>query len=636
MSDERTKSGDTANTAGGDRGGRPANDGPRPGNDGPRPGRARGMQIEAPQNFRAALGRLLRYFGYEWRALIVTATGIIAFSVLRALGPARLGNAITQHIELDPNMAAFTTQMLIVVAIYGAAWIAEALARAFLARASNRLIFRLRRESFSHLQQLSMSFFERRGLGDIISRVTNDIEMIYNALANGMAELVGGVFSLAVTLVAMVALDLRLSLVIFALLPLLIWVTGIVGKLVREAFRTNQAMIGRVSAHLNESVAAVRVIKSFHKEQDTAGRFREINADARDAGSRAEIVSFAVHPIMRVINGLAAALIVGVGGYLAVTTGGGYTVGLLSAFLIYSSRFFEPLRQITQVYNLIQSALAGAERVFEVMDAEPEITNKENAVAMQDIAGDVTFRDVSFGYEPDQTVVRDISLDARSGQVVAIVGPTGAGKTTLVNLLSRFYDVRSGAIRVDGVDIRDMEVNSLRTRMGVVLQEPYFFADTIMANIKYGNPSATDEEAMEAAHTADADHFIRRLPEGYQTMLLERGANLSEGERQLLAIARAILADPRILVLDEATSSVDSLTEATIQRGLIRLMEGRTSFIIAHRLSTIRGADQVIVLHDQRIVERGTHEELMERNGFYARLYRMQFERPEITEEMSI
>ena len=323
--------------------------------------------------------------------------------------------------------------------------------------------------------------------------------MIYNALANGMAELVGGVFSLAVTLIAMVALDLRLSLVVFALLPLLIWVTGIVGKMVREAFRTNQAMIGKVSAHLNESVAAVRVIKSFHKEGDTAGQFREINANARDAGTRAEIVSFAVHPIMRVINGVAAALVVGVGGYLAVTAGGGYSVGLLSAFLIYSSRFFEPLRQITQVYNLIQSALAGAERVFDIMDAEPEITNKDDAVVMEDITGDVRFEGVSFGYEPEQTVVRDVSLEAKSGQVVAIVGPTGAGKTTLVNLLSRFYDVRSGSIRVDGVDIRDMEVNSLRTRMGVVLQEPYFFADTIMANIKYGKPSATDADAMEAA-----------------------------------------------------------------------------------------------------------------------------------------
>jgi len=594
------------------------------------------MKIETPRDFRAALKRLLGYFGKEWRALVLVALGIITYSVLRAIGPARMGSAITQHLELSPNAEAFVSQMLVVAVIYGAAWIAEAVARVFMVHASNRLVYRMRTDSFGHLQRLSMSFFERRGVGDIISRVTNDIEMIYNALTNGIADLVGGFFSLTVTLIAMVALDLRLSIVVFALLPLLIWITGIIGRMVREAFRTNQAMIGRLSGNLNESIVAVRVIKSFHKENDSYEVFRAINEKARDAGARAEIVSFAVHPIMRIINGIAAALVVGFGGYFAVTIGGGYTIGLLASFLIYSSRFFEPLRQITQVYNLIQSALAGAERVFEVLDTEPEIVNKPDAQSITDIHGDVTFDHVSFGYDPDQTVVDQISLEAKSGQVIAIVGPTGAGKTTLVNLLSRFYDVRSGAILVDGVDIRDIEVNSLRTRMGVVLQEPYFFADTIIANIKYGRPTATDEEAVAAARTADADHFIRRLPEGYQTTLLERGANLSEGERQLLAIARAVLADPRILVLDEATSSVDSLTEATIQRGLITLMKGRTSFIIAHRLSTIRGADQVVVLHNRTIVERGTHEQLIAADGFYARLYRLQFERPEITEEMSI
>lgn len=599
------------------------------------PGRF-GGKIEQPQNFKLALRRLIRYFGKEWRALVVVAAGIVGYSVLRAVGPATLGSAITRHLELSPNAEAFVRQIMIVLGIYAAAWVVEGIARVFMVRASNRLVFRLRRDSFSHLQSLSMSFFEKRGVGDIISRVTNDIEMVYNALTNGMTELIGGFFSLAVTLVAMVALDWRLSLVVFALLPLLIWVTGFIGKRVREAFRDNQAMIGALSANLNESVASVKLIKSFHKEADSFARFEKVNAGARDAGARAEIVSFAIHPIMRIINGIAQALVVGVGGLLAVRLGGGYSVGLIAAFLIYSTRFFEPLRQITQVYNLIQSALAGAERIFDVLDTRPEITAPANAPALDDIKGDVRFEGVEFGYLPEQTVVKEITLEAKSGQVVAIVGPTGAGKTTMVNLLSRFYDVRGGRITVDGTDIREVEINSLRTQMGVVLQEPYFFADTIMANIKYGKPEATDEEAYTAAVTADADHFIRRLPDGYETKLLERGANLSEGERQLLAIARAVLANPRILVLDEATSSVDSLTEATIQRGLIKLMKGRTSFIIAHRLSTIRNADQVVVLHNHEIVERGTHDELIAADGFYARLYRMQFEQPEITEEMSI
>jgi ATP-binding cassette subfamily B protein len=594
------------------------------------------MSIEAPANFRKAVGRLLRFFGGEWPSIVIVGVTVIAGAALKAMGPARIGNAITNHIERAPDAIAFVREMIAVLVIYAAAWATDALSSGFMNRAGNRLVYRLRRDSFAHLQTLSMSFFEKRGLGDIISRVTNDIEMIYSALTNGFSSLLSGLVSIVGILIAMVIMDLRLSLVVLGLLPILVIATTLIGRIVRREFRANQALIGRLSSVITESISSTRLIKTFHKEADTQAKFEAVSEEARRVGARAEIAAFSVHPVMRFINGLSGALIVGVGGYFAVTRGGVYSVGLITAFILYARRFFEPLRQIAQVYNLIQSALAGAERVFEVLDEEPEITNSPDAVAIDDIAGQVEFDSVSFGYLPDQTVVRDISLEAKSGQVIAIVGPTGAGKTTLVNLLSRFYDVREGSIRVDGRDIRELDVHSLRTRMGVVLQEPYFFADTIMANIKYGRPSATDADAMEAAAVAGADHFIRRLPAGYDTELLERGMNLSQGERQLLAIARAVLADPRILVLDEATSSVDSLTEALIQKALLKLMEGRTSFIIAHRLSTIRNADQVVVLHDHGIVERGTHEELMKAGGFYARLYRLQFEKPEITEDMQI
>ncbi len=621
--------------AGGGAGGGARGAGARPAG-GFRGGGRHGARIESPTNFKAALGRMLRYFGNHWPSLIVVAVGIVASAGLKAIGPARIGKAIQLHIELNPDAAAFVSKMVIVLFIYVGAWIADILSNGFMARAGNKLIYRMRSDTFSHLQSLSMSYFDKKGLGDIISRVTNDTDMIYNALTNGFTSLLNGLFSIVGTLIAMVVLDIKLSLVVFAVLPLMIVITSIIGKMVRSAFRKNQMLIGMMSSRIAESVSAVKLIKSFHRESSTYKEFVKLSDQAREAGQRAEIVSFALHPIMRFINGFSLALVVGVGGLLAINSAETYSIGLITAFVLYARRFFEPLRQITNVYNLIQSALAGAERVFEILDTKPEITNADDATQVQDIKGDVSFNDVSFGYLPNQTVVEHIDIEAKSGQVVAIVGPTGAGKTTLVNLLSRFYDTDSGTIYIDGNDIKKLDVDSLRTRMGVVLQEPYFFATSIMDNIKYGRPGATDEEAIKAASLAKADTFIRRLPEGYDTVLQERGMNLSQGERQLLAIARAILADPRILILDEATSSVDSLTEVLIQRGLLELMKGRTSFIIAHRLSTIRNADQVIVLHERKVIERGTHTELMEKDGFYARLYRLQFERPEITENMKI
>jgi len=602
-----------------------------------------GPHIEAPRDFRKSLQRLLRYFGGN-KALIITSTVFIAAgTLLRTLGPALIGNAIKYDLELSLNLSNFVHRMEIVLATVLGAWVADAASGIMLTCLSNKIVYRLREDSFAHVQTLSMGSFDKRGIGDFISRMTNDIEMIFNALSNGFSSLVGGLLSMITVLIAMFILSVPLSFVVLAVVPVMAVLTGIIGKKIRGAFRKNQEWVGRLTSSIEESVSGVKVIKTFRREEAEFAKFEKVNDESQRVGVEAELISYAFMPLMNIMTSLTLGLIVGVGGYMALRSAaasaggaavaGGVSIGLLTAFILYSQRFFDPLRQITQVYSMIQSALAGAERLFEMMDMKQEVVEKPDALPLNDIQGIVEFNGVSFAYEESKTVLEDIQFQTQPGQVVAIVGPTGAGKTTIINLLSRFYDVRSGSIAVDGIDIRGIKLDDLRTRMGVVLQEPFFFATTIRENLLYARPDATEEQMISAAKTANAHYFISRLPHGYDTMLSERGNNLSQGERQLLGIARAILADPRILILDEATSSVDSLTEAHIQEGLIRLMKGRTSFIIAHRLSTIRNADQVLVLHNHRIIESGTHEELMSKpGGFYAKLYGMQDQKPEILE----
>jgi len=598
--------------------------------------------IEAPRDYAKTLRRLLRYFG-GFKALIVAATIFIAAATLfRTLVPALVGEAIKVDLELGKNLPDFIHRMKIILAIVIGAWIADAVSGILMTRLSNRLVYRLREDSFARVQTLSMESFDRRGIGDFISRMTNDIEMVYNAMNNGFANLVGGLLSMVTVLGAMLLLSWPLSLVVIAVVPVMAVLTAVVGKKIRNAFRKNQEWVGRLTSSIEESVTGVKVTQTFSREEAEFAKFEKINDANQRAGVEAELISYSFMPLMNVMTSLTLGLIVGVGGYLAMRAAGapdaggvpgGVSIGLLTAFILYSQRFFEPLRQITQVYNMLQSALAGAERLFELMDTRPEVVEKPDALPMADPAGTVEFSGVSFAYEEGRPVLERISFGTRPGQVVAVVGPTGAGKTTLVNLLGRFYDVRAGSITIDGTDIRDLRIDDLRRCMGVVLQESFFFATTIRENLLYARPGATEEEMVSAARTANAHYFISRLPHGYDTPLSERGANLSQGERQLLGIARAILAAPRILILDEATSSVDSLTEARIQEGLIRLMKGRTSFIIAHRLSTIRNADMVLVLHNRRIVESGTHDELMRKpDGFYARLYGLQGRMPEVLE----
>jgi ATP-binding cassette subfamily B protein len=591
-------------------------------------------RIEKPRNYRETMRRLLAYFGAN-RALIITAAIFIAAGTfLSSYQPKLIGQAIEQDLERSKNLSQFIYHLEILVAVIIGSWVASTVSGILMTRLSTNIVYRMREDSFASIQNLSMGAFDKRGIGDYISRMTNDVEMVFNAMNNGFTNMVGGMFSMLFTLALMFGLSVPLTLVILAVVPLIAVMTGIVGKKIRGAFRKNQEWVGRLTASIEESVSGLKVTQAFRREAAEFAKFERINDQSQRVGVQAELISYAFMPLMNVMTSLTLGLMVGVGGYLALKSGmTSVSIGLMTAFILYSQRFFEPLRQITQVYSMLQSAMAGAERLFEMMDMKPEVTEKPDALPLNDIRGEVEFQGVHFAYQEGKSVLEDIGFHTKPGQVIAIVGPTGAGKTTITNLLSRFYDVGSGKIIIDGIDIRDIKLDDLRMRMGVVLQEPFFFAATIRENLLYARQDATEAEMIAAANTANAHYFISRLPQGYDTVLSERGNNLSQGERQLLGIARAILADPRILVLDEATSSVDSLTESHIQEGLIRLMKGRTSFIVAHRLSTIRNADQVLVLHNRRIIESGTHEELMSRpGGFYAKLYGLQDQQPEIME----
>jgi ATP-binding cassette subfamily B protein len=456
-----------------------------------------------------------------------------------------------------------------------------------------------------------------------MSRLTNDMDAISRVLAQNVADLFTGLLTLVGILVMMFAINFWLALGSMIIFPLMMWLVGFVGKRTRKGFREYQMRIGQLNGQLEEMFSGQRIIVAFGQEGSALADFDAANETVRQVGIHAQTYAMLVPPLMGILSNANIAILAGLGGWM--TLQGWATVGTIAAFYNYSRKFAAPLRQLGNLYNQIQSALAGAERVFEVIDEQAELTDAPDAVALADVAGEVVFDHVDFCYVPGVPVIEDVSLRAEPGQTVALVGPTGAGKTTIVSLLTRFYDIDGGAIRVDGRDIRDVQKDSLRQQLGIVLQDTFLFSESVMENIRYGRLDATDEEVIAAARLANADHFIRRLPQGYDTELSERGSNLSQGQRQLLAIARAVLADPGILVLDEATSSVDTRTEVHIQEAMLRLMEGRTSFVIAHRLSTIRGADRLLVVNDGRIIERGTHRELLAQRGFYYNLYMSQF-----------
>jgi len=473
------------------------------------------------------------------------------------------------------------------------------------------------------LQTLSLRFFDRHPHGELMSRLTNDMDAISRVLSQNVTALFTGLLTLVGVLVMMFAINFWLALGSMIVFPLMMGLVGFVGKRTRRGFRDYQMRIGQLNGKLEEMFSGQRIIMAFGQQATMLADFDTANETVRRVGIHAQTYAMLVPPLMGILSNANIAVLAGLGGWMTLQDWA--TVGTIASFYSYSRKFAAPLRQLGNLYNQIQAALAGAERVFEVIDQQPELTDAPDAVALDDIAGKVVFDHVDFCYVPGVPVIKDMSLQAQPGQTIALVGPTGAGKTTMINLLTRFYDIDRGAIRIDGQDIRRVQKSSLRRQLGIVLQDTFLFSESVMENIRYGRLDATDKECIAAARLADADSFIRRLPRGYDTPLSERGSNLSQGQRQLLAIARAVLANPGILILDEATSSVDTRTESRIQQALLRLIKGRTSFVIAHRLSTIRDADKVLVINDGRIIERGTHQELLARRGFYHNLYMSQF-----------
>ena len=577
---------------------------------------------ERAKDTRGTLLRIWGYLKYQKWALIGTVVLVAVGSGFGLMGPYLIGRAIDQFI-LENDVPGLARTALLMIGIYLVTSLTTWLQTYVMVGASQRTVRDIRNELFAKLQTLSLRFFDQRTHGELMSRLSNDIENISRILTQSVTQLISSTLSTIGVVTIMFLLNVRLALVSLIAIPLMLFLSRWVAKRARPGFRAQQEHLGELNGIIEETLTGQHAVKAYVREQAAIEEFEVSNRKLQKASTRARIFAGTMGPLGGLVNNSSFAIVAGAGGWLAVQ--GLATVGTIASFINYVRRFTRPLSEIAQIYSSIQSALAGAERVFEIIDQVPELADAPDAQPLDEIAGDVVFDDVCFGYEEGIPVLKRVSLHAEPGQTVALVGPTGAGKTTIVNLLTRFYDIDSGNVCIDGIDIRRIKKDDLRRKLGIVLQDTYLFSDTVMENIRYGRLEATDEEVKAAARLANADTFIHRLPEGYDTPLSERGSNLSQGQRQLLAIARAILADPGILILDEATSSVDTRTEQHIQEAMLRLMLGRTSFVIAHRLSTIREADMILVINEGEIVERGTHQELLAQVGFYHNLYMSQF-----------
>ncbi len=588
---------------------------------------------EKAKNFKGTIRKLFRYIGSYKYAVVIFAVFAIGSTVFNVMAPKTLGKATN---ELQSGFVAKLTGtgqidfdkighiLLLVLAIYAVSAIFNLVQGFIMTGITQKLCYRMRKEISEKINRMPMKYFESRTNGEVLSRITNDIDTLGNGLNQSLTTLVTSITTIIGVFVMMLTISPVMTIIAVLIIPVSMVLLGLVMGKSQKFFRTQQEYVGHINGQVEEVYSGHNVVKAFNKEDDVLKTFNDTNEVLYASAWKSQFISGMMMPIMQFVGNL---------GYVAVAISGAFLagkgvimIGDIQAFIQYVKNFTQPIQQIAQVSNMMQSMVAAAERVFELLEEEEEDRFAQNPVQPEHIEGKVEFDHVRFGYKEDKIIINDFSADVNPGQQIAIVGPTGAGKTTMVKLLMRFYDVNSGEIRLDGHNIKDYDRSALREAFGMVLQDTWLFKGTIMENIRYGRLDATDEEVIAAAKSAHAHHFIETLPDGYNMELNEDATNVSQGQKQLLTIARAILADNPVLILDEATSSVDTRTEHRIQRAMDNLMRGRTSFVIAHRLSTIKNADLILVMKDGDIIEQGTHNELMARNGFYAGLYNSQFE----------
>ncbi|WP_461612892.1 ABC transporter ATP-binding protein [Clostridium sp. Marseille-QA1073] len=579
-------------------------------------------QVRRAKDAKGTIKRIWAYLSKQKKALTLVILLIIITSILGILGSYLIGVTIDNYI-INKNLNGTLKMLGIMAVVYISNSLLTWLQTYIMVIISQKAIKNIREDLFSKFQTLSLRFFDNHPHGELMSHVTNDIDNLNNALTQGVIQFLTSVLTIIGVTIAMLSLNWIMAIVAFIIIPVILLITRKLSRFTKDAFIKRQETLGELNGFIEETIGGQEIIALFGQEEEVFDNFKVSNDNLKEASLKAEIYSGIMNPLMNFVNNLDFALVVAVGGFLTLKNLA--TIGVIATFVNYARQFSRPLNQLATLYNTIQAAIAGGERVFKIMDEVPDIVNSNDAKDIEALKGEVVFNDVSFGYNEEKMVLKNINLNAKPGESIALVGPTGSGKTTVINLLTRFYDINSGEIKIDGLDIKNYTINSLRENIGVVLQDSFLFSGTIKDNIKYGRLEATDEEVIEAAKLANAHSFIDYLPDKYDTIVAAQGENLSQGQRQLISIARAILSNPSILVLDEATSNIDTRTELQIQEGLNNLMKGRTSFIIAHRLKTIEEASKIIVIKSGEIIERGNHKNLIESKGFYYELYTSQF-----------